>query len=270
MYGISLELLKHQTKEESNSEGLRAYAWINDSTGDFARIRELDLFIKNNIIKRDDGIAVDDVRDMLMDMLLHNDYKDDKAMNYEYGCKKSIKSFIYDTAKYAYKRLKHPKMQYVVNLVHLEDFVTSHTGKDSASDESMTYEDRMPDKKAESAFDNIVLTKADEVIDKMIRVNNTLYDGFIPLIAVKCLCREEDVAECRLNVMNILGVRPVGREIFLSEDFEEIMSDMKAFDDSVIIESIVRKVPSGEQLVNLVRTVNMQIRRNKAASATNS
>lgn len=261
MYGILPRIIDSSDTEEEKKNRLVAYAWLNgvDSNGEYTRQKELDNYIATYII-RDSDISVEDVRDALMDRLLECDYDDDKAMNYNVCVKKSVKSYVYDNARWAYLKLisqrSNRKTKRKYKFISLSDEVSRHDGKDNKEGDVNTIGDMIADEKAEQYFDDLICVSVEEAVDKLIRVTNTVYDGFVALYIVKSLCGDCANESKKKQVMTLLGLKPITRSEMSSEEIIDVIQDLSKFEDDEVVETIMQKMPSARQLVDLIKAVN--------------
>ena len=255
MYGIRPEFI-HNTEDEERKKGVVAYNWLvePDSNGRPHRLEELRRYIQSSILK-DDRINIEDVTDLTLDMLIHRDYDDAKAMNYEYGVKKTIKSFVYDSAEWAYKKLiarKNGKGGLIT--VSLEDTLVRRDGKDSAYGDETTIEDTIADKNAIDPYHAMPDIEIHDIVNKIVRINNTVYDGFIPQFLMKCGGRVLNTAQ-QESIKKILGIENITRTECMSEDIDDVMQDICKYDTKDIVNELEKNVATVGQIMELIDTV---------------
>lgn len=236
MYGVSETI-----KEEKNSAqvGMTAYMYLlNHDDTKLSKTRK-------TIRSYPDGKSIeDDVVDALIDMLITHDYSEERAINYQIGCVKSIDSYIRDCIKYSYKKI-HSKVKRRGE-VSMESSVSKHSYKESDSEEGSKLEDFIEDTRTKVE----VKMPIECAVNKLIRANNTIYDGIIVMYLV-----QDKEEKQRQTVLDILGIGESTRKIANDSEIYEVMQDLGIYSIGEVKEELINQYVGAEQLIYAVDNI---------------
>jgi hypothetical protein len=98
------------------------------------------------------------------------------------------------------------------------------------------------------------------------KVTNTVYEGFLAMVIINCLCGE-DAYKYRNSIINMLGLEHPTYSVMNSDDVMDVVTDLAKFGDAEFLEALMIRVPSTKQLVNFITTAKNCIKQSRYAVA---
>lgn len=251
MYGAIKSMTSSQQHNFEAKQGFEAYKWL---VADNAReMTLLEKYIEHSITRgARSGVGVEEVMNTLIETLMGNDYDEERAFNEAFAQTMSIKSYIYKNAKYAFQTTSLRRKKDA--MAHASSLGTPiHCTKRKITDEKLTLQDTLVDHSATNGFKDLVLVGIDDAINKLIKVTYTVYEGFLPLTILTCVCGD-DTYKYRAAVMSMLGIEDPTIDIYRNEDVREVVEDLSKFDSEELLSEISEQIPLAKELIKYIRT----------------